>query len=163
MIDYNAELLQEVAAKVDAWRTSCGTMGVNVLVYCAYRSPETQAELYRHGRDLPPPILTNALPWQSAHQYRRAVDAVPLVLGKCLWKPFRTKADEMRFRATGDLSCLVSEWQVFASEAEAAGLQWAGRWKTRKLLEYVHCQDLGGKTITELRAEMIGATGEGIA
>jgi peptidoglycan L-alanyl-D-glutamate endopeptidase CwlK len=76
--------------------------------------------------------VTNAKPWQSAHQYRRAIDGVPLRNGKPLWK-----------YNSGDL-----EWQVVVEEAEKLGLEWAGRWKTFR--EFVHFQDLEGHTVQEL-------------
>jgi len=45
------------------------------ILYC-YRSPEKQAELYAKGRTAPGRKVTNAQPWQSAHQFYEAVDII---------------------------------------------------------------------------------------
>lgn len=140
-----------VAGKVEEWIETCAAQEVKLLIYCSYRSPQEQAELYERGRSQPGKIATNARPWYSAHQYRRAVDACPIVAGKCLWTPFESRAHEQSFRRTGDLSFLVREWRIFAECAELAGLEWAGRWV--RFVEYVHVQDLGGKTISQLYSE----------
>ena len=130
------DLLPEVRDKVLAFIEGCAVRGVTVEVYCTYRSPQEQALIYERGRSLPGPIVTKAKPWQSAHQYRRAADAVPMVLGKPLWK----------------YEAASPEWKIFGEEAEKAGLEWAGKWK--RFREYVHVQDLGGKTISQLFIEV---------
>ena len=45
------------------------------ILYC-HRSAEIQAGLYAQGRTAPGPKVTNARPWQSAHQYYEAVDII---------------------------------------------------------------------------------------
>lgn len=40
----------------------------------AYRSPARQQTLWNQGRTAPGPIVTNAKPGESAHQYNRALD-----------------------------------------------------------------------------------------
>lgn len=131
-----ADLVPSVREKVERFVQSCAAAGVSVLVYCTYRSAEEQEMLYRQGRLDPGKIVTNARAGESWHQYRRAVDAVPLRSGKPLWK----------------YDASAPEWQVFADQADAVGLEWAGDWK--RFREYVHLQDTGGKTIEEARAEM---------
>jgi peptidoglycan L-alanyl-D-glutamate endopeptidase CwlK len=118
-------------AKVVDWVARCKARGVDILVYCTARSHLEQEELFRQGRTTPGKIVTNAAPWQSWHQYGRAVDAVPLFHGKPLWR-----YNQFQY-----------EWQVFAAEAELAGLEWAGRWRTFK--EYVHVQSTGGMTLAQ--------------
>lgn len=117
-----SDLTPDTRAAVEAWVAACAARGVDILVYCTLRTAEEQSELYASGRTAHGPILTNAPAWQSWHQFGRAVDAVPMVGGKCLW------------RYDGD----VREWEVFAEEAEHAGLEWAGHW--RGFREYVHVQ-----------------------
>lgn len=134
MIRHPETLLPEFRTKVEAWDAACAARHVDLLVYCTYRPPIEQAALYAQGRTTPGKIVTNAKPWQSAHQYRRAVDGVPLFGGKPVWV----------------YSASDPNWKVFVEEAERLGLEWAGRWKTFK--EYVHVQDLGGLTIAELYA-----------
>lgn len=129
-----SDLIPEVAAKVEFFVAACAARGVEVMVYCTYRSAEEQALLYAVGRTVPGKVVTKAKPWESAHQYRRAADCVPMVLGKPLWTHSNNS----------------EEWQVFAEEAERAGLEWAGRWT--RFREYVHVQDLGGQSMAHLRA-----------
>lgn len=147
------DLVPTVRSKVESWVSACEARGVSVLVYCTLRSAEEQAALYQIGRTVPPigKIVTNAPAWSSAHQYGRAVDAVPTVHGKPLWRAFPSNSAEQAFRASGELRHLVPEWAVFAEEAERAGLEWAGRWKSFR--EYVHVQALDGMTIAQLYAQ----------
>lgn len=132
-------LIPEVRTKILRWYANCLNRGVEVLVYCTRRTAEEQAELYAQGRTAPGSIVTNAKPWQSAHQYGRAVDAVPIVNGKLDWNYLDVNHDSVPDK---------TEWRIMVEEADKLGLEWAGRWKTFK--EFVHFQDLGGKTITEL-------------
>lgn len=60
--------------------------GVDLLVTCAYRSPEDQDKLYAQGRTvLGVPIVTNARAGQSFHNWKCAIDVVPLLMGKPNW------------------------------------------------------------------------------
>lgn len=92
--------------------------GVDVLIYCTYRSETEQAELYASGRTKPGPILTNAKPGESKHQDRVAWDAVPMVNGKPQW------SDKAAYAVMGRV-------------AEGLGIKWAGRWRG-KLKETAH-------------------------
>lgn len=119
--------------------------GIDVLIYCTYRSPEEQEVLYLQGRydklgitleelnekrkklGLYPltekeakKIVTNAKPWQSAHQYKVAFDCVPIVAGKPDWNN-------------------INLYKKLAEIGKEVGLDWAGEWKTFK--EYPHFQD----------------------
>ncbi len=136
------DLVPEVADKVRFWVDACAARGVDVLVYCTLRTWQEQAALWAQGRTLPGAVVTNAQPWHSWHQYGRAVDAVPLGAGKPLW----------RYDAADPA------WQVFAEEAERAGLEWAGRWKSFR--EYVHVQFTGGLSLAQARQQ---ARAEGVA
>ena len=128
---------------------------VDILIYCTYRSDEEQARLYRQGRsrrkieakaeeldrrwsrpDLArvlmavgpqdgKSIITYAAPGQSAHGYRVAFDAVPIVDGKVLWE----QEDPWK----------RSLWDLYGSCVDAAGLEWAGQWSVPKR-ELVHAQ-----------------------
>lgn len=48
--------------------------GLEPIVTEGVRSPERQAQLYAQGRTSPGQIVTNARPWESAHQYGLAID-----------------------------------------------------------------------------------------
>lgn len=134
-------LKPEFLAKVRRWKAACTARGVDVLVYCYTRSPEEQADLYAQGRTRPGRIITNARPWQSAHNYGLAVDAVPMV---------NTKPDWSYSDVNGDKVPDEPWWAVMVEEAKRQGMEWAGDWVTFK--EFVHFQDLGGLTIKQLYA-----------
>lgn len=77
------------------------------------RSFETQAATYAQGRSTPGPVVTNAKPGDSYHQYGLAVDVVPTVYkGLPDWNP------------GGPL------WAQIGAIGERAGLTWGGRWST---------------------------------
>ena len=123
-----------------------------LLIYCTYRTPEEQAVLYRRGRSITQmfakaaelkeefgrpdlaeillrtqpqtgQIVTNAGPGQSAHNYGEAFDAVPLLGGKPVW----SLADPL--------------YLLYGRLSIAAGLDWAGRWKSFR--EGPHSQTKG--------------------
>jgi len=119
--------------------------GIDVLIYCTYRSPEEQHVLYMQGRldeygittddlnrvreeiGLYPisekeanRIVTNAKPWESFHQYGLAFDCVPLQGGKPDWD------NTVAYSILGDIALKV-------------GLTWGGTWENFK--EYPHFQD----------------------
>lgn len=113
--------------------------GLDILIYCTYRSGAEQEELYEQGRTKPGKIVTNAHAGESLHNWRCAFDFVPLVAGKPAW------ADKALYLKAGII-------------AESVGLEWAGRWKGG-LREIAHCQYTGGlswrdfvagKTLNEL-------------
>lgn len=72
------ELRPEFKEKVLKWVDALLSMNITPYIYEGYRTPERQQELYDQGRGNPGRIVTNARPWQSFHQYRLAIDWVPL-------------------------------------------------------------------------------------
>lgn len=114
------------------WIDACKSAGIDVLVYCTYRSPEEQNELYAIGRSKPGKVVTNARAGDSFHQYRVAFDFVPLVAGKPAWD------DKSLYAKTGSI-------------AESFGFEWAGRW-TGKLKETAHCQFTGGLSLNDFKS-----------
>lgn len=72
------ELTPGMKMKVRAWWSECLEAGLTPYIYCAYRSPEEQDRLYAIGRSTPGRKVTNAHAWQSFHQYREAIDWVPV-------------------------------------------------------------------------------------
>lgn len=113
--------------------SKCAVAGIDVLIYCTYRSNVEQDGLYAIGRTLPGKKVTNAKGGESWHNFRAAFDFVPTVYGKPQWnnKDLYLKCGEI---------------------AESCGLEWAGRWKTFK--ETAHCQHTGGLTLAQARASM---------
>ena len=80
-------LEKNFAKSVTKWFHDCWAKKLYVLIYCSARTQEEQEELYKKGRSLPGPKVTNArgYPPQSLHidqgEGARAIDFVPLVQG----------------------------------------------------------------------------------
>lgn len=127
-----SDLHPVVQQKAEQFLTTCEAQGIDVLIYCTYRSPEEQNGLYAQGRTKPGSIVTNARGGESWHNHRCAFDFVPLVAGKPAWN------DKVLYLKAGVI-------------AESVGLEWAGRW-TGKLRETAHCQFTNGLTLAQLRA-----------
>lgn len=126
------DLLPVVKRKAEEFRKLCADQGMDILIYCTYRSPEEQNGLYAQGRSKPGKIVTNARGGESWHNHRCAFDFVPLVAGKPAW------SDTNLYRKAGVI-------------AESVGLEWAGRW-TGSLRETAHCQYTGGLTLAQLKS-----------
>jgi len=125
------ELLPVVKAKVIDFIDRCKAEGIDILVTSTYRDAESQNALYAQGRTAPGKIVTNAKAGDSWHNWRCAVDVVPMVNGKPNW----------------DGSHPV--WSKIGELGEQAGLEWAGRWRSFK--ELAHFQYTGGLTLTDLK------------
>ena len=104
--------------------------GIDLLVTSTYRDSDSQNALYAQGRTAPGNIVTRAKAGQSWHNWRCALDVVPLVTGKAIWD------DQAMWKQVGELG-------------KSAGLEWAGDWKTFK--EYPHFQYTGGLTLAQLQ------------
>jgi len=126
------ELIPPARARVQAFLDAAKKQGIDLLVTSTYRDNESQTALYAQGRTAPGKIVTNAKAGQSFHNYRCAVDVVPIVAGKPAW----------------DTKNPV--WQEVGRLGKAAGLEWAGDWKRFK--EYPHFQYTGGLTLAQLQA-----------
>lgn len=134
-----SDLTPEVEDKCRAHIAACQDAGIDLLITCTLRTWPEQAALYAQGRTLPGNIVTNAKAGDSAHNYGVAYDCVPLRNGKAVWG------------TTGEDGEL---WNKVGELGESVGLEWSGRW-TGKLREMAHFQDLGGKTIADLKAEVL--------
>ena len=125
------DLLPPVRTRAERFLAACADVGLDILIYCTYRSPEEQNELYAQGRTKPGRIVTNARGGESFHNHRCAFDFVPLVAGKPQWD------DKTLYAKAGSI-------------AEAVGLEWSGRW-SGKLRETAHCQYSGGLKLADLQ------------
>jgi peptidoglycan L-alanyl-D-glutamate endopeptidase CwlK len=125
------DLLPAVKERVEKFLNSAKDAGIDLLVTSTYRDNESQNDLYAQGRTTSGRIVTNAKAGQSFHNYRCAVDVVPLINGKPVW----------------DVSYQV--WQTVGKLGKEAGLEWAGDWKTFK--EMPHFQYTNGFNLADLR------------
>ena len=128
------ELHPIVREKVECFLDECDAQGIDILVTSTYRDFESQDALYAQGRTAPGRKVTNARAGQSWHNWRCALDIVPLRNGKPVWNT--SGADWELWEAVGNIG-------------ESCGLEWAGRWKTFK--EYAHFQYTGGLTLKDFQ------------
>jgi peptidoglycan L-alanyl-D-glutamate endopeptidase CwlK len=125
------ELTPPAKERVEKFLQLCKENDIDLLVTSTYRDHESQTALYEQGRTTAGKVVTNAKAGDSWHNWRCAVDVVPLINGKPNWDgsdPIWTKIGEL---------------------GERAGLEWAGRWRTFK--ELAHFQYTGGLTLTDLK------------
>lgn len=100
--------------------------GLNAQIASGYRSPEEQDALYSVGRTRPGKIVTNAKRYQSAHNWKVAVDIFFLVNNKASW----------------DRSMYFKLWNLAkGANLDKMGLEWAYNWKSFK--EMPHFQLVG--------------------
>ena len=125
------DLLPAVAERVRRFIKAADEAGIDLLVTSTYRDNVSQNALYAQGRTAPGKIVTNAKAGESIHNYRCAVDVVPIVAGKPRWDV----KDEV--------------WQKIGALGKAQGLEWAGDWKRFK--EYPHFQYTGGLNLAQLQ------------
>lgn len=129
------DLHPKVREKVEEFIKKCDDVGIDLLVTSTYRDHESQNALYAQGRTAPGKKVTNAKGGQSFHNWKVAVDVVPLRNGKPVWNT--TGSDWELWEAVGNIG-------------ESVGLEWAGRWKTFK--EYAHFQYTNGLTLADFQA-----------
>ena len=124
------DLAPPVKQRALAFVEAAKAKGIDLLVTSTYRDSESQDALYAQGRSTPGNIVTKAKAGQSWHNWRCALDVVPLVNGKAIWD------DQAIWKQVGEIG-------------KSCGLEWAGDWKTFK--EFPHFQYTGGLTIAQLQ------------
>ncbi len=112
--------------------------GVSVEVISGLRSWQAQAALYAQGRTKPGPIVTNAKPGSSWHNYGLAIDLGLFKAGKYLDESNPSQADKL--------------YAEIGKIAAKHGIEWGGTWV--KFKDTPHFQVTFGKTLAELRAKM---------
>lgn len=127
-----SRLLSDLVVSVEnaacAAITECKAQGLDLLITCTYRDDKEQNLLYAQGRTTPGKKVTNAKAGQSLHQYRVALDLVPIVNGKPEW------------------SGSHPNWKKIADIFVKHGFEWAGSWKTFR--ELPHFQITGGHPLS---------------
>jgi peptidoglycan L-alanyl-D-glutamate endopeptidase CwlK len=126
------DLIPPAKERVERFLSLCKDNNIDLLVTSTYRDNESQQALYEQGRTTAGKVVTNAKAGDSWHNWRCAVDVVPMVNGKPNWDG------------------LHSVWDQIGTLGEQAGLEWAGRWRTFK--ELAHFQYTGGLTLTDLKS-----------
>ena len=128
-----SDLHPDLQPLAQAFVRQCADAGVDVLIYCTWRSGAEQDALYAQGRSKPGPKVTNARAGQSAHNFTiqgkaaaRAFDAVPMVGGKPQW------------------DAKHPHWQVMGRIGEGLGLNWYGNPKAR-FREFPHFELARGR------------------
>ena len=124
------DLAPPVKQRAEAFIAAAKAKGIDLLVTSTYRDNESQDALYAQGRTTPGNIVTRAKAGQSWHNWRCALDVVPLVNGKAIWD------DQAMWKQVGEIG-------------KSCGLEWAGDWVTFK--EFPHFQYTGGLTIAQLQ------------
>jgi peptidoglycan L-alanyl-D-glutamate endopeptidase CwlK len=119
--------LQELAKQHIA---KCKEAGIDLLIYCTYRSIEEQNALYAQGRTKPGKKVTNAKGGQSYHNFRVAYDCGPVINGKIAWNR------EDLFKKIGVIG-------------ESIGLEWGGHFKS--IVDLPHFQYTGGLALADFR------------
>ena len=123
-----ADLLPRTAAKVSNMITHCKEAGIDVLITSTYRDAEAQDALYAQGRTIAGKRVTNVKGGDSFHNWRVAVDVVPVVNGKAIWD---------------DLTL----WARIGSIGTQCELEWGGYWKSFN--DKPHFQDLNGFSLDQ--------------
>lgn len=105
--------------------------GINIRITTDghYRTFAEQAALYAKGRTAPGPIVTNAQPGSSWHNYGLAVDVVEIKGGKALFTN--------------------PNWKTIADEFKKEGFEWGGDFTSIK--DYPHFQYRSGLTIAQAK------------
>lgn len=113
--------------------------GIPLTVTCTLRSPAEQAALYAQGRTAPGPVVTNAKPGFSFHNFGLALDVVPdRLLALPDW------GDMPAQRAATELV-----WQRLGAIGRALGLRWGGDFAA--LPDRPHFEWSGGLSLAALR------------
>lgn len=140
------DLLPEVCERVIKFKEEAKKQGLDFIITSTYRDFESQNELYAQGRTKKGAIVTNAKGGQSWHNWKRAIDIVPLRNGKPVWG---TGGNGIDNNASDDATDDLELWQKIAAIGKSFGLEWAGDWKTFK--EFPHFQYLNGNTLKDLQ------------
>lgn len=111
--------------------------GVDIRIVFGLRTFAKQQELYNQGRyGNPPPIVTNALPGHSNHNYGLAIDFVLSMSG------YDMKAD---YDKDG-----LADWMEVVAIAKTLGFEWGGDWKS--FVDNPHFEMTFGLKIKDLLA-----------
>ena len=107
--------------------------GIKLRVVSGKRSFDEQHQLYQQGRTNEDPVVTNATPGMSFHNYGLAIDVVEIKNGKGLWENPR--------------------WPAIAKIGKDLGFEWGGNWKFTDLPHFQKSFGLTPSNLLALREE----------
>lgn len=118
-----ADILDKLRPKTKAAAKKLLALRPDIKITQGFRSNDIQAALYAKGRTLPGPIVTNAKPGQSPHNYGLAFD-VCFKVGPAFPNP-STQSGK-------------AKWAKLGADIKACGLAWGGDFKSLK--DYPHAE-----------------------
>ena len=142
-----SDLDNDTRKAADAALADCDAAGLDVLIYCTYRDFEAQADLYASGRTEPGKWKTKAKAGQSWHNWRCALDLVPLRHGKPIWGATGNGIDA---DPTDDERDDLELWQKVATIFKAHGFEWGGDWPRAR--DFPHFQRPDGQSLNLMLA-----------
>ena len=118
-----------IRERVVAFINDAAREGIFLRLTSANRDWEEQARLYAQGRTTPGPIVTNAEPGESTHNYGLGFDVVPMVNGQPVWNS--------------------DQWDRIGAIGKSHSFTWGGDWNS--FSDRPHFQDTFGNSIASLR------------
>lgn len=133
------DLQPQMRAMVEELLRRAADAGIPLTVTFTARSMATQAALYAQGRTRPGPIVTNARPGYSYHNFGLALDVVPTeLLALPRW------GDTPEHQARAD-----ALWNTVGAIGKAIGFRWGGDFTA--IRDRPHFEWSGGLTLAQLR------------
>lgn len=125
-------LLKEEAIKLFAAAEKALTGNAKPRIVFTLRTMAEQQAIYDQGRKTKGPIVSNAKPGQSFHNWGLALDFCLIIDGKTVsWNTLKDYDDDRR-----------SDWMEVVNIFKAAGWSWGGDWKSLK--DYPHLEKTFG-------------------
>ena len=118
------DLDPELQPKAREFVAECKEKGVDVLIYCTYRSDAEQDDLFALGRTKPGKIATKLPGGRSSHN--KTINKKPAA------KAFDAVAQKVIDGKKELLWNDAHSWEVMSSVAANIGLKWGGNYKTFK-------------------------------
>ncbi len=115
------DLHPDLQQKARDFVAECKAEGIDVLIYCTYRSSAEQDDLYALGRTKPGKKVTNLPGGRSDHNF--AIDGKPAA------KAFDAAPQRMMNSRKEVVWNDPELWKIMGQVAERVGLLWGGNWK----------------------------------
>ncbi len=132
-----SDLEPEARRRAIDFLARCQADGLEVLITSTYRSAARQQQIYNQGRTTPGMIVSGSRPGFSMHNFRCALDVVPMRGKKAVWD--NRKPENLAL------------WMRIGKHGKDAGFEWGGDWK--RFVDMPHLQYTSGMKLSELRAK----------